>query len=157
MPLRDPVSYASTRTLVAVEGPSGKTTGELARESGEWQQQARQASASREFHSLSVARGGAGQSVKTASALASPLEAEGFEKGQSLPETPKQEVRAYGGASPPTFLLGLGTVKGQSARESESQQVAAIPTHKVKLTNKTGGGRMKNGGGKDKPKQSPAL
>jgi hypothetical protein len=78
LPLRDPVSYASTRTLVAVEGPSGKTTGELARESGEWQQQARQASASREFHSLSVARGGAGQSVKTASALASPLEAEGF-------------------------------------------------------------------------------
>lgn len=53
------------------------------------------------------------------------------------------------------FCSGLWTVKGQSARESESQQVAAIPTHNVELTNKTG--EMKNGGGKDKPKQSPAL
>lgn len=37
----------------------------------------RQAFASREFHSLSVANQGAGQSVKTASALTFPLEAEG--------------------------------------------------------------------------------
>lgn len=78
----------------------------------------------------------------------------GFEKGQSLPETQKQEVRAFGGVPLLLFCSGLGTVKGQSAQESESQQVAAIPTHNVKLTNKTG--KMKNGGGKDKPKQSPA-
>lgn len=44
------------------------------------------------------------------------------------------------------FCSGLGRVKGQSAQDSESQQVAAIPTHNVKLTNKTG--EMKKGGGK---------
>lgn len=37
---------------------------------------------------------------------------EGFAKGQSLPETQKQEVRAYRGASPPAFLLRAGDSQG---------------------------------------------
>lgn len=53
------------------------------------------------------------------------------------------------------FCSGLGTVKGQSAQESESQQVAAIPTHSAKLTNKTG--EMKKWGWEDNPEQNPTL
>lgn len=54
----------------------------------------------------------------------------GFEAGQSPPGMWKQEAGQMEGL-PLLLFSGLGTVKGQPAQESESQQVAATPNAKL--------------------------
>jgi hypothetical protein len=47
--------------------------------------------------------------------------------GQNPPGIWKQKVGTYRGTSPPAFCSELGTVKGQSAQESESSKLQESP------------------------------
>lgn len=123
------------------EGPSRRTTGELASPSaGEPVATAARASlCQQELHSPLLPTEGRA-ALKTASAPASPLEAGGvLRRARTFQRHGSRRCGHTRGFLSCFSAQGWGQSRdNQPALESESQQVAAIPTHNVKLTNKTG-------------------
>lgn len=134
-----------------------KTTAELALQAGEQEwQQAKLAFTSWEFHSPSCCQLKGRAALEDSVGPCLPTGGRrGFEAGQDPPGKWKQEMWRMEGLPLLLFCSELGTIKGQSAQESESQQVAATPTPMPKEQTKQGNEKMGRWGWEDKPKQNP--
>lgn len=126
--------YGGRVELHPFSEPSLKTMGKLALQAGEQEwQQAKLAFTNWEFHSPSCCQLKGRAALEDSVSPCLPTGGRrGFEAGQGPPGKWKQEMWHMEGLPLLLFCSELGTIKGQSAQESESQQVAATPTPNAK-------------------------